>query len=767
MKLKRRKFLILSFFFVLSTCKVFSQNQWAFLRGYLSSNIDNNNYFTAVDSLNPLNKPSSREHCGSGIYNNKIWIFGGEGNNSGSDVWQYDIKFKAWAFASNKGPNEVFADKNIESSIAHPGNKSRMASSMDKTGNLWLFGGSTNDLGTHTGWNDLWKYNTNNKKWTWLGGSNTHSSAGSYNVPTVPDWPRARYRTRGWFDEDGNYWIFGGLYYNGVNLPYPLNDMWKFNVSTSVWTCETGDCNTLHLPNTPSGVYPSSVGQTSINYKPRARGDYGYWIDNNGDFWLYGGFNGEVHSGGIMMWDTWKYNTRTHEWTLLTLEDAPSSTSPGWQAEQLCWIGNDGLPWMKLVNRSIWKFKNGHWENQRFEAANTFAPPILLNNQAFVANAVNQPGSHYTTFNHIKTDSAVYLFNGYGLGFNNVPNYTGALWQYNLEVFPLPKLALNISNDDFVPNGASPYTFSNREITIKNIGQDTARNVVINFGLSPLNNQSAMRLNSLSVVDSVTNNAIWMSNVITKPYIFTDAINSPACAYDTSLYKSNIEITIPFIKVGQTIKVSALVDHCMANFNSPTNYQYTWNNWGTKAYYKNKAGKKYSIEPKYNNVSNTLNSYSWTQYTAPLPNLKDTTGSQLFTIELGSGLMGVPSNSQNLGTNFGNAQARLDLTLPHNVYLANGRLSDITGEYATVAGSVVQLFNVDASVIQYQFTQAAGTQSYVIRFPASQYLPIRRIFVKLRAKSYPVNMSIIKANIRTTFNSLYANLDYGWKPSSP
>jgi hypothetical protein len=744
---------------------LYSQNQWAFLKGYLNYNQATNNYYEAPNVSNTLNKPGSREHCGSGIFDKKIWIYGGEGNDSGSDLWYYDINHRNWFFVENKGYEAIHANLGNESLTAHPGHRSRMASAMDQKGNFYLFGGDTKDWGFHTGRNDLWRYNTNTNKWTWLGGSSSHSSAGSYKSGSEPDWPRARYRCRGWFDDDGNYWIFGGLYYDGVNTSYPLNDMWKYNVEVNKWTCETGDCNTLHQPNTPSGVYPDNVGETSTAFSPRARADFGYWLDKDANFWLFAGFNGEVHSGGQLLWDTWMYNTKTHEWTLKTLEGAPSITSPGWQGEPMCWLGNDGLPWMKLVNRSIWKFNNNRWENQRFEEADTWAPPILVNNEPFVANSENQPGSHYTTFNHIKTDSAVFLFNGYGLGFDNHPNFTGALWQYNLEIPQPPNLAFSISKDDFVPNGASPYTSSKREILIQNAGNATANNVEVTIGLSPENNYSAMILDSIVVLDD-NNIPLTGIKISSVPFVNPEALNSTACGYDTATYKSTIKVLIPKIRIGEAVKIKALVEHCMANFELPTNYHSTWNNWGYSATFKDDLKREYSKSPVYNSASNTLEAYSWREYKAALPSLNSSSSSQVFSFELGSGVYGDPTNEQDLGVDFANAQARLDLRLPQNIFLENGNLTDIIGEYAKVSGTSVELVNVQASSIDYGLTNVNNEQSYIIRFPGGRYLPIRRIFVKLRTNSPTADVAHITGGIRTTFNYHYANFDYGWKPAS-
>ena len=637
-----------------------------------------------------------------------------------------------------------------------------MASAIDQQGYLWIFGGETKDLGFHTGWNDLWKFNTATKNWTWMGGSTSHSSSGSYNLVGTPDWPRARYRARGWFDKAGNYWVFGGLYYDGINPPYPLNDMWKYNGTTAIWTCETGDCNQLLPPNTPSGNYPSTVGQTSTAYKPRGRGDYGYWIDRDENFWLYGGYNGEVHAGGISMWDTWKYNTKNRDWTLLTLEDAPSAVSPGWQSEPLCWLGNDGLPWMKLVNRSIWKFKNGHWENQRFEAPNTWEPAILLNNQPFVSNSTNQPGSQFTTFNHIKTDSAVYLFNGYGLGTSNFPSYTGGLWRFSLEIVPDPKLEMAISKDDFVPSGASPYGTSKREVTLKNTGYGIAYNVKLSLGLGLENSLSAMQVSNLKVLDEANTPVPFDITSVS----FKDPNNVMTCGFDSVIYKSGFVLHIPKIAIGETLKISALVNHCMASQDLSTNQHYTWNYWGAKATFQDLHGKEYLIPQINSDLSKTLDSYRWKAYKVAIPTLENTAGSKLFNIELGSGAMGSPTNSQDLGESFSKAQARLDLTLPQNINLATGSLSDISGEYAVQTGGTIQLFTVNASIIQMDLTKPLNAQPFIVKFPNSRYLPIRRIFVKLRANSGTENTSGIKAEIRTTFNSSFANMNYGWRTAS-
>jgi hypothetical protein len=469
-----------------------------------------------------------------------------------------------------------------------------------------------------------------------------------------------------------------------------------------------------------------------------------------------------VHSGAIQLSDTWRYNPKTKEWTLLAIEGYMSDTSPGSQAEALCWLGNDDLPWMKLPNRTIWKFRNGVW--QKTGNLNVdYGPPYLPTNQPFEANDFNIPGSIFTTFNHIKTDSSVYLFNGYGLGANNQWNYTGALWKYDLEA-PNAKLSYSISKDDFSPNGNSPYTNSNREVLITNISKQTAKNIIVKIGEKDKFGYSATHFNNLQVLDELDNPILGV-NISSSPYLGPDSISANICNFDTTYFKSEFVIKLQSLEPGKIAKISTVVNHCMANIEKPTSFAYSWNRWNSQVAFSDITGGNYFLSTISNSSSKTLNSYNWTEYKAPIPTLNAGEGSKLFTIELGSGTYASPSNNQNLGSDFPKGKARLDITLPQNVFLANGSLTDIIGEYAIAGDTTVQLVNVNSSSLNFGNTTSDGTQKYVVLFPDGQYLPIRRIKVKLRAANSAVNLSNIKTEIYTTFNSEFATLNYGWKPS--
>ncbi len=146
--------------------------------------------------------------------------------------------------------------------------------------------------------------------WTWMHGSNLGNSTGTYGTKGVSspiNEPPARYQAAFWTDLDGNFWLFGGV----SNLAFPLNDMWKFDVTTNQWTWVSGES----ANNNVDGIY-RVMGIPSINNYPSARGwGANCWTDNNGDLWLFGGFGVDNTSFLNPLNDLWKYHIATNEWT--------------------------------------------------------------------------------------------------------------------------------------------------------------------------------------------------------------------------------------------------------------------------------------------------------------------------------------------------------------------------------------------------------------------------------------------------------------------
>src|SRR5205823_5511189 len=107
------------------------------------------------------------------------------------------------------------------------------ASWVDLSGNLWMFGGAM-----MYNYNDLWKYDILNNTWTWMKGPNIPRDSGNYGIQGVPNpanYPSSRSETAvGWIDRVGDLWLYGGL---GAAA---LSDLWRYNISTNIWTWING-----------------------------------------------------------------------------------------------------------------------------------------------------------------------------------------------------------------------------------------------------------------------------------------------------------------------------------------------------------------------------------------------------------------------------------------------------------------------------------------------------------------------------------------------
>jgi hypothetical protein len=214
-----------------------------------------------------------------------LWLFGGQGFDSKgnedvlNDLWKFDGANWTWVSGSNTvdqggsyGTEGVAAAGNV------PGARWGSVSWIDKSGNLWLFGGSDseNDL------NDLWKFDGTN--WTWISGSNGYNQTGSYGtegVAAAGNVPEARDSSVSWLDSSGNLWLFGGDGYDSQGNWGLLNDLWKFDGTNWTWVSGSYGYN-------QTGNY-GTIGLANAGNVPGARAGSVSWIDKSGNLWLFGG----------------------------------------------------------------------------------------------------------------------------------------------------------------------------------------------------------------------------------------------------------------------------------------------------------------------------------------------------------------------------------------------------------------------------------------------------------------------------------------------
>jgi N-acetylneuraminic acid mutarotase/pimeloyl-ACP methyl ester carboxylesterase len=158
-----------------------------------------------------------------------LWLFGGYGYDSAgnegflNDLWKYNGTNWTWVSGSTTGNQSgSYGTQGVAAAGNVPGAREHLVSWIDKSGNLWLFGGIGYDSVGHEGFlNDLWKYNGTN--WTWVSGSTTGNQSGTYGtegVAAAGNVPGARDSSVSWIDKSGNLCLFGGEGY--------LNDLWRY-----------------------------------------------------------------------------------------------------------------------------------------------------------------------------------------------------------------------------------------------------------------------------------------------------------------------------------------------------------------------------------------------------------------------------------------------------------------------------------------------------------------------------------------------------------
>jgi len=385
-------------------------------------------------NLAPSFKPSVREHAIGDILNdNEIYIYGGQCSNylSDSDLWIYDISQSKWAFVKHFNTNQTIDLINGESNNNSPGRLNRAASAFDNNGNLWVFGGQKPNFQSS---NALWSLNSKTHQWTFW---------------EVPNGPILRYRSRGWV-HDNKFWIYGGVYDNQSGI-FALNDLWYLDLTTMTWNFIKGDKNVSHpadFASSPTnGHYPDSIRIKGPEYFPRSRSDYGYWVDHEGDFWIFGGFLS--NHGADNFSDLWKFHTKELEWELIegsdTINKMRADSLPGSRNAPYCWVNGNGK--LMLYGGSttgnnffsdMWQYDPLLYQWDSIRLNNTINTIPIINN-----NTENLPGAQVCNLSHITTKNFTYMFNGYGYGTNEQIGFTGALWKYpvrSIDSLQIPKV---------------------------------------------------------------------------------------------------------------------------------------------------------------------------------------------------------------------------------------------------------------------------------------------------------------------------------------
>ena len=265
-----------------------SANEWAWTSG--SSTIGNNCVQTASETFcgqpgvygtlgTPAagNAPGGREDATSWTDNRgHLWLFGGVGFDANgkddilNDLWEFNPSTDQWTWVSggnSAGSNCIEAAQQFADSQANicgqsgiygtpgtfaagntPGSRYSTASWTDSSGNLWLFGGMGLDANGKWGTlNDLWELDPSINQWAWMGGSNSVGSDcaqgaspltcgqpgvyGTLGTPAALNTPGGRAYAANWTGSSGNFWLFGGIGFDGSGNFSELSDVWMYQPS--------------------------------------------------------------------------------------------------------------------------------------------------------------------------------------------------------------------------------------------------------------------------------------------------------------------------------------------------------------------------------------------------------------------------------------------------------------------------------------------------------------------------------------------------------
>lgn len=281
--------------------------QWTWMYGPFLNDTASPVYskkFVETDSANPGLRIMGTLMADTAGY---VWLYGG--NNSYwlksiedrfGDLWRFNPTTLKWSWYSGDSipyTKPIFGTKGVASLNNKPGARINMVGEADKSGNLWLYG----DVNR----NDLWKYNTNSKTWTWVSGdtilnaTGMHGATGVFSTTNKPGTNASFIK----LDVSGSFlWLYR----------YP--EIWKYKISTNQWAFMGQIDTTTYLTATYG-----TMGVEGSTVHPKTNFTSTVLLDTAGNYLVYGGYGWTSDSNGndSLMIDVnlWRFNIKTKKWT--------------------------------------------------------------------------------------------------------------------------------------------------------------------------------------------------------------------------------------------------------------------------------------------------------------------------------------------------------------------------------------------------------------------------------------------------------------------
>ena len=383
-----------------------TNGQWAWISG--SKTFNQYGIYGTKGTPSAANAPGAHVSSTSWTDNSgNLWLFGGTGcaasggMNYLNDLWRYEPATNQWTWMSGSDlllQSGVYGEKGIPAAANVPGARSDSISWTDDSGSLWLFGGKSSIAFSTVYLNDLWRYEPAANQWTWMSGAATTNQTGVYGTQGVPDAanvPGARYGSISWTDNSGNLWLFGGVGYDSTARSANLNDLWRYNPVTNIWTWISGSSLRVQV-----GTYGTKGVPAAANV-PGARNRSISWTDNSGNLWLFGG-RGYDSTGYVEeLNDLWRYNPGTKMWTWVsggniadqagyygTKGVADAANMPGAREKSISWTDNNGNFWLL----GGWGYVSSNNEGQINDLWRYEVPPECATDADCGAGAVCEQG---------------------------------------------------------------------------------------------------------------------------------------------------------------------------------------------------------------------------------------------------------------------------------------------------------------------------------------------------------------------------------------
>ncbi len=341
---------------------------------------------------------------------------------------------------------------------------------------------------------------------------------------------------------------------------FTLSLIISVSITSAQWTWKKGPTGGMKF-----GKY-GTLGVPGANNNPGGRMDATTWKDNQGNFWLFGGWGLAQTTDGVLN-DLWKYTIATNQWTWVSGDSvvnmnavygtqgvAEPTNKPAGRAGMSGWCDAAGNFWLfgggsggnDLWN-DLWKFDpvTNMWTWMKGSQL-PHAPGS--NGTINVPSLSNNPCSRLTSSCWTDASDNLYLFGGIGHFGSQVPAYfLNDVWRYS----PLTNQWTWVNGTKFGSEGVYGIMGLPSPANMPS-GRNGAPGAVSGddfwlFGGSGIINASATGgyLNDLWKYSSSTNQWTW--------------VRGDSLAYSVSVYGSQ-GVTSPLNKPGGRLWASAWVD---------------------------------------------------------------------------------------------------------------------------------------------------------------------------------------------------------------